>query len=59
MKTYVVGFEFWLKKWSLKRDLPTTTVSMGEVPAVFPALILGRMVHTSTFVGGVMVKSRW
>ena len=24
-----------------KRNLPTTTVSMGEVPAAFPALILG------------------
>ena len=42
-----------------KRNLPTTTVSMGEVPAAFPALILGRMVHTSTFGGGLMVKSRW
>ena len=58
MRKYVVGFEFWLKKWSLKRDLPTTIVSMGEVPAVFPALILGRMVHTSTFGSALMVKSR-
>jgi len=24
-----------------KENLPTTTVSMGEVPAVFPALIVG------------------
>ena len=42
-----------------KRNLPTSTVSMGEVPAAFPALILGRMVHTSIFGGALMVKSCW